>query len=1186
MGDLKHASVLLCTIPLVIALSAGRAPASVTAGRGGLTPTERPVLARLLYYVRPDRKAALAAEYAVAVAPLLRQRGWVESRTAGRATFDSVFSRLFEFATPSAFEAAARSLYRDPAGVRALRRCGARFAASAEDSLQRSLALYERPLGPGRMVQAGSGREHWQTYDASNGTVRGAGYTVLEDHAGSLWFGTQAGGVSRFDGSRWTTFTTADGLASNDGGVLLESRDGRLWVGAGEIGVGLGARSSGVSCYDGRQWTTLTPGDGLASGLVLSILEDTQGTLWFGTDKGVSRYDGKTWRTFTTRDGLATNWVSMLIQDRRGHVWAAVNSALFAESAWGLSRYDGHTWTACRGPKGPLGDQVLAMVEDDQGNVWVGTETGVSRYDGRNWTSFSSRDGLVDGPIWFLKPGPRGQVWLAGQLGGVSCYDGKGFATVLPPEATGMTLSLCLDRSGNIWVGTNWRGLIRCSPGPGKGTWQTRALTAADGLGGSGVGFVHQDREGRLWVGHNAGVSSYDCGTFTSWSERDGLPNSEPVGLVEAPDGRLWISSRSGELACYDGTHFTTFGPADGITMDQGGSLRKDSDGSLWFGSNLALLRVRDGIVSTYAPGDSLWGVPLGLDRRGRLWFGDQQRLTWYDGTRSESYTVGHLLPADLFNSVTEDDQGVVWFSSFDGVLRHDGEQWKAYTSPSDLPSNRVWSILVDRHGTRWISTWDAGLCRDDGRGLRTFTTADGLPTNQLEFLGLEDRDGTLWFATDGGGAIRYDGRAFQTLSRQDGLAGNVVRHILQDRRGDLWFACSGGLTRFRPPPPSPPTVSVDAVVADRRYEGVSEVRLPSTTEIVTLQFHGRSLRTRPEAMVYRYRLAGHDTTWRTTKEAFVEYVALPHGTYTFELQAVDRDLAVTDPPATIRLTIRPPYGLWGLGGGLGLALLAAVVAAGYALRRRRQLLLALQRELQTAHDLQAGLMPKVGPDVPGYQFAGRCVTANHVGGDFYHYFQLADDRLAVCLTDVTGHAMDAAIPAVMFDGILDGQIRLGGRIDELFSRLNAILCEKLTGRTHVAFSMVDISLTERSMRFTNAGCPYACHYRKATDDVAELALDAFPLGVRRNTIYQTVEAQLSIGDYVVLYSDGVAEAATADGDVFGFDRTVAMIRDACGQGLEPKDVIDRLLTETRTFTGAALQADDMTCVVVKVDGA
>ena len=242
-----------------------------------------------------------------------------------------------------------------------------------------------------------------------------------------------------------------------------------------------------------------------------------------------------------------------------------------------------------------------------------------------------------------------------------------------------------------------------------------------------------------------------------------------------------------------------------------------------------------------------------------------------------------------------------------------------------------------------------------------------------------------------------------------------------------------------------------------------------------------------------------------------------------------------------------------------------------------------LQKDLQTARDLQMGLLPGAPPRLEGHSSAGRCLPAAQVGGGSFQYYQ-RPGHLSVALADVAGHGMEAAIPAVMFSGILDSHMHMGQDLAALLGRLNEILCERLTGHTHVTMALVELELATGVLRFTNAGCPYPCHYVKRTAEVTEIPMDAYPLGLRRDTRYSATEVQLQAGDYVLLYSDGIAEAANVEGDLFGFDRTLDATRAACDRGLPPDEVIDHVLAAVRVFTGDAPQGDDMTCVVVKVE--
>ncbi|MBT4496651.1 MAG: SpoIIE family protein phosphatase, partial [Gemmatimonadetes bacterium] len=158
----------------------------------------------------------------------------------------------------------------------------------------------------------------------------------------------------------------------------------------------------------------------------------------------------------------------------------------------------------------------------------------------------------------------------------------------------------------------------------------------------------------------------------------------------------------------------------------------------------------------------------------------------------------------------------------------------------------------------------------------------------------------------------------------------------------------------------------------------------------------------------------------------------------------------------------------------------AEAVSLGYARyfdirtaeEAQQKLIADMEEELQTAHEMQMNLMPTESPQIKGLDIAGRCLTANHVGGDFFHYFP-QDGKLSLSLADVTGHAMEAAIPAVMFDGILKTERRFNAPMEQLFTHLNHTLCDTLPNRTYVCFAMAELDLSTRIAHLANGGCPY-----------------------------------------------------------------------------------------------------------------
>ena len=658
----------------------------------------------------------------------------------------------------------------------------------------------------------------------------------------------------------------------------------------------------------------------------------------------------------------------------------------------------GH-WRTYDMTDGLAGGDVRSILQDREGYLWFGTEHGVSRYDGQTWVTFTTRDGLADNSVWSIVQDRGGHLWF-GTYSGVSRYDGRSWTTFTAKDglANKVVRSSLQDREGHLWFGT--RGGVSRYDGR---SWTT--FTAKDIVKmqvDKSVWSVFQDQEGDLWISLlDWGVSRYDGRSWTAFTVKDGLANNQVFSILQDRGGRLWFGTRGGGVSRYDGRSWATFTAKEGLANN----------------------RVLSGLQ----------------DREGRLWFGTYGGVSRYDGRSWTTFTAKDGLAGNLVRSMFQDRDGYLWLSTDDGgASRYDGQHWVTFTAKDGLASSSVYAIFQDREGHLWFGT-DRGVSRYAGQTWTTFTTRDGL-AHDLVFAIFQDREGHLWFGTRGGGVSRYDGQVFQTLTRWDGLAGNSIYAIFQDQEGHLWFGTEGrGVTRYRPPAPSPPPVFIDAVVADRRYERVSQLMMPSNVKLTAFEFHGISFKTRPEQMIYRYRLKGYDKGWRTTHARRVEYQDLPRETYTFEVVAVDRDLVYSEKPATVTLRVHLPYEQIGLLSALGIAVALVAWQTARVVRRDRLLQVsnaALSAANQELFGLNQELREKTGA------LAEANVRLQEVDAVKTDFFSNVSHELRTPMTAIKGYADN------LLDGIAGGlterQGRYIGRIRANADRLTRLINDLL----------------------------------------------------------------------------------------------------------------------------------------------
>jgi ligand-binding sensor domain-containing protein len=273
-----------------------------------------------------------------------------------------------------------------------------------------------------------------KTFTRDDGLANEYVFGIGIDVEGYKWFGTNAGGVSRYKNGAWKTYFPMHGLADYWIYAFANDKQGNLWIGTW----------AGANKFEPKTRKFTTYVKELINEWVYGIDVDAKGKVWFGTEGGVSMYDGKTWRSWTHKDGLGGPNVNNLgasantgLGTRSRHdlttmtaglptynpnyvfsILAAPDGAVWA-GTWGggVSRFDGKTWTSFTTKEGLSGNIVYSIARDANGVMWFGTDNGLTRYDGKAWQRYTRQEGLLDTNVYAVTVAPNGNIWAGTKKG-------------------------------------------------------------------------------------------------------------------------------------------------------------------------------------------------------------------------------------------------------------------------------------------------------------------------------------------------------------------------------------------------------------------------------------------------------------------------------------------------------------------------------------------------------------------------------------------------------------------------------------------------------------------------------------------------------------------------------------------------------------------------------------------------
>jgi len=240
-----------------------------------------------------------------------------------------------------------------------------------------------------------------------------------------------------------------------------------------------------------------------------------------------------------------------------------------------------------------------------------------------------------------------------------------------------------------------------------------------------------------------------------------------------------------------------------------------------------------------------------------------------------------------------------------------------------------------------------------------------------------------------------------------------------------------------------------------------------------------------------------------------------------------------------------------------------------------------MEEELNIARDLQVSMLPSETPQVAGFEIAAYSVSAREVGGDFYDFIEMGDDRAGMIVGDVTGKSVSGALVMSASRSVFRMLSEEKLNVSDSMIRANRRLKKDVKTGMFVALLYAVLNAEDKTLTMCSAGQTQPIHRLAETGETSliETRGDTFPLGILDDAAYEETRLELSPGDKVILYTDGIVEAMNTDEEMFGFERLLEVVQTSASTTADA--LLNEIIGSVSEFAGATPQHDDLTVIVV-----